>query len=114
MVNGNTTVQVENQTVFDQHVFGGGNGANTGLEETNQSVSKVDIAGATIHGNVYGGSNTAVVYWTVDLNIGAFDDSLITSPIRIDGTVFVGGKANASGDPNYDYSFISVTKGIDI
>lgn len=114
IVHGNTTLQVENQTVVDKHVFGGGNAANTGLEETNQSVSKVDIAGATIHGNVYGGANTAVLYGTVDLNIGAFDDSLITSPIRIDGTVFGGGEANASGDPNYDYSFISVTEGIDI
>ena len=39
---------------------------------------------------------------------------LIETNISIGGTVFGGGEANASGDENYDYSFISVTKGITI
>lgn len=34
--------------------------------------------------------------------------------ITILGTVFGGGEANASGSENYDYSFISITKGITI
>lgn len=34
--------------------------------------------------------------------------------IYIKGTIFGGGEANASGSENYDYSFISVTKGINI
>ena len=114
IVLGTTKLDVDNNTIVDKHVFGGGNAANTGSEDKNNSVSKVNIAGATIHGNVYGGANTAVLYGIVELNIGKVDEQLIKSPIKIDGTVFGGGEANASGDPNYDYSFISVTKGINI
>lgn len=36
------------------------------------------------------------------------------SDIYIKGTIFGGGEANASGSENYDYKFISVTKGIEI
>ena len=114
IVHGTTKLDVENNTIVDKHVFGGGNAANTGIEGQNNSVSKVNIAGATIHGNIYGGANTAVLYGIVELNIGEVDNTLVKTPIRIDGTVFGGGEANASGDPNYDYSFISVTKGIQI
>lgn len=114
IVLGTTKLDVDHNTTVDKHVFGGGNAANTGSEDKNNSVSKVNIAGATIHGNVYGGANTAVLYGTVELNIGKVDNQLTKSPIQIDGTVFGGGEANASGDPNYDYSFISVTKGIHI
>lgn len=113
IVHGNTTLKVDDNTVVTKHVFGGGNAANTGLEDNNNSVSNVYIVGATIHGNVYGGANTAILYGTANLKIGDFND-LITSDIIIDGTVFGGGEANAEGDPDYDYSFISVTKGIDI
>lgn len=109
-----TELNIDNQTIVDKHVFGGGNAANTGTEESNNSVSRVNIAGATIHGNVYGGANTAVLYGIVELNIGNQTNTLTKSNIQIDGTVFGGGEANASGDPNYDYSFISVTKGIHI
>lgn len=113
VVYGSTTLDVDQNTIVDQHVFGGGNAANTGTKETNQSVSHVNIKGASIHGNVYGGANTAVLYGTVELNIGLKEESA-NSSIMIDGTVFGGGEANAEGDPNYDYSFISVTKGISI
>ena len=113
IVHGNTTLKVDNNTNVTKHVFGGGNAANTGLEENNNSVSNVYIAGATIHGNVYGGANTAILYGVANLKIGDFNN-LVTSDINIDGTVFGGGEANAEGDPDYDYSFISVTKGIDI
>ena len=113
VVHGSTTLDVDQNTIVDQHVFGGGNAANTGTKESNQSVSRVNIKGATIHGNVYGGANTAVLYGTVELNIGSKENA-INNNVMIDGTVFGGGEANAEGDPNYDYSFISVTKGISI
>lgn len=116
IVYGNTTLNIDDNSIIDKHVFGGGNAANTGSEDKNNSLSNVNIAGASISGNVYGGANTAVLYGEVKLNIGSsvVDISLIDSDINITGTVFGGGEANASGDPNYDYSFISVTKGIDI
>lgn len=113
IVHGSTTLNVDQNTIVDQHVFGGGNAANTGTKEVNRSVSHVNIAGAAIHGNVYGGANTAVLYGMVELNIGS-NENLTKSDIMIDGTVFGGGEANAEGDPNYDYSFISVTEGIQI
>ena len=40
--------------------------------------------------------------------------NLTNDSIDIKGTIFGGGEANASGDENYDYSFISVTNGISI
>mgnify|MGYP005755535525 CR=1 FL=1 len=114
IVYGNTKLDIDNNSVIDKHVFGGGNAANTGTEENDDSTSEVNIAGATINGNVYGGANTAVLYGTVSLDIGYDQDNLVKSDIIIKGTVFGGGEANAAGDPDYDYSFISVTKGIDI
>jgi hypothetical protein len=114
IVSGTTELNIDNNSIIDKHVFGGGNAANTGTKEVNNSISNVNIAGATVHGNVYGGANTAVLYGKANLKIGAKATGLTKSNIQIDGTVFGGGEANASGNPNYDYSFISVTKGIDI
>ena len=107
----NTTLNIEDNTKVGSHVFGGGNAAATGTSVINNSMGIVNIAGAEIDGNVYGGANTSVVYGEVELNIGKIP-SLINSAITIGGTVFGGGEANASGDENYDFSFISVTKGI--
>ena len=114
VVNGNTLLNIDGTTNIKKHVFGGGNAAATGSEAINNSKGIVNIAGATIGGNVYGGANTSVLYGTVELNIGytLVDSSLIKGDIHIKGTVFGGGEANASGDENYDYSFISVTTGI--
>ena len=42
------------------------------------------------------------------------DTSLEIGDVEIVGTVFGGGEANEAGDENYDFSFISVTDGIDI
>ena len=42
------------------------------------------------------------------------DNNLEIGNIEISGTIFGGGEANADGDENYDFSFISVTNGIDI
>ncbi len=114
VVSGNTTLTIDNKSVISKHVFGGGNAANTGVKSSANSISTVNIAGGTIHGNVYGGANTAILYGKVLLNIGYDVSSYIESDIKIDGTVFGGGEANASGDANYDYSFISVTVGITI
>lgn len=111
---GNTTLTIDGTSKISKHVFGGGNAANTGSKDSNNSVSTVNIAGATISGNVYGGANTAKLYGKVILNIGHDVSDYIKSGITISGTVFGGGEANASGSANYDYSFISVTKGITI
>lgn len=117
VVAGNTLLNVDGTTTVSRHVFGGGNAAATGIESVNNSASVVNIAGATILGNVYGGANTSVLYGTTNLNIGyetIGNTSLKKNNIVIKGTVFGGGEANASGSENYDYSFISVTRGITI
>ena len=115
--NGNANVTIDGTSNISKHVFGGGNAATTGTESENNSVSKVNIVGATIGGNVYGGANTSKVFGNTKVNIGkdtVNDDTLVTADILIKGTIFGGGEANASGSENYDFSFISVTKGIDI
>ena len=116
VVLGNTLLNIEGTTNITNHVFGGGNAAPTGSEDTNNSTSTLNIAGATIGGNVYGGANTSVVYGTTLVNIGynVTTVPLVEDDIEITGTVFGGGEANASGSENYDYSFISVTNGITI
>ena len=116
-VYGNTSLDIDNGSVIDGHVFGGGNAAKTGSIDTNNSKGNVNIAGATIGKNVYGGANTSVLYGDTTINIGkevVTNDSLISSDINIGGTVFGGGEANASGSEDYDFTFISVTVGINI
>ena len=59
----------------------------------------------------------AVVYGTTDTNIGTSAVSisgLQEDNIVISGTVFGGGESNASGSETYDWTFISVTEGIDV
>lgn len=130
VVTGNE-VDVSGKTVITKHLFGGGNAAATGCENdftssgdaitcTNKNSAKsyVNIAGATILGNVYGGANTSVVYGETYVNIGinTIEDATDyqKDDIIIGGTVFGGGEANASGSVDYDFKFISVTKGINI
>ena len=117
IVYGNTNLIMEGNNNVTNNVFGGGNQAATGTESNNNSKSTVNIVGATVGKNVYGGANTSVVYGTTQTNIGydaVNDTSLEIGDIEISGTVFGGGEANASGSEVYDFSFISVTKGIDI
>ena len=117
IVYGNTSLDIEGSTRVANHVFGGGNAAATGTEANNNSTSEVNIAGLICGGNVYGGANTSVLYGTTNVNIGKYavtNDKLTYNDIIIDGTVFGGGEANASGSEIYDFSFISVTTGIDI
>ena len=123
--NGSTAIVYGNTNLYmhgtknnvKNSVFGGGNKAETGTEEKNSSTSNVNIVGGTIGNNVYGGANTSVVYGTTKTNIGCDavkDTSLEIGNIEIGGTIFGGGEANESGSEVYDFSFISVTKGIDI
>ena len=133
IVLGDTLLNIEGTTSISNHVFGGGNAAATGCAQDiediggnviaictnpNNSNSEVNIVGATIGGNVYGGANTSVLYGVTTVNIGdqAVDSSynLTKGNITINGTVFGGGEANAAGSEDYDYSFISVTEGINI
>lgn len=114
--NANVTVDGTNTNITGS-VFGGGNQAETGTEMANNSLSTVNIVGGNIEKNVYGGANTSVVYGNTLTNIGydaVGDTSLTIGDIVIGGTVFGGGEANASGSEIYDFSFISVTVGIDI
>ena len=114
IVYGNTLITVGDGSQIDEHVFGGGNAANTGTSTANSSISTVNIAGATINGNVYGGANTAVLYGVAKVNVGYNQDANMRSDILIRGTVFGGGEANASGSEQYDFSFIGVTEGIEV
>lgn len=118
VVYGNTNLTMDGTTnQVKNNVFGGGNQAATGEESSNNSKSTVNIVGGTIGKNVYGGANTSVVYGTTQTNIGydaVNNSSLEIGNVEIEGTVFGGGEANASGSEIYDFSFISVTKGIDI
>ena len=117
IVSGNTNLIIEGNTYITGNVFGGGNQAATGAEGVNNSISTVDIVGGNIHGNVYGGANTSVIYGSTRINIGDcannFSD-LEKYDIVILGTVFGGGEANASGSITYDFTFISVTDGTQI
>ena len=98
-------------------VFGSGNAANTGLESVGTSEAVVNIVGAKVHGNVYGGAKMAIVYGATSTNIGTSvvnESGLTESDIIIDGTVFGGGESNENGSDTYDWTFISVANGIDV
>jgi len=117
IVLGNTNLLVEGNTNIKKHAFGGGNQAATGLENEKNSVSTVNVVGGNIEGNVYGGANTSVVYGVTKVNIGKSVSNIENykkADLSILGTVFGGGEANEAGDENYDFSFISVTDGIEI
>jgi len=117
VVNNNTNLVLQDNVLVGESVFGGGNQAVTGNSTNNNSVSTVNIVGAKIGQNVYGGANTSVVYGYTKTNIGfnaVNNPELVKSDIEIKGTVFGGGEANAEGSETYDFSYISVTKGIDI
>lgn len=78
-VKGNTSITVNGTTTIGSDtskapllgsLFGGGNAASTGLESENNSTTVVNIAGATIYGNVYGGANTSTIYGKSNVYIG--------------------------------------------
>ena len=85
IVLGDTLLNIEGTTNISNHVFGGGNAAATGCAQDIEDIggnviaictnpsnsnSEVNIAGATIGGNVYGGANTSVLYGITTVNIG--------------------------------------------
>lgn len=113
---GNTLTNISGKTKIKESVFGGGNQGAIGTEDANNSTSTVNISAGTIGKNVYGGCNTSVVYGETYVNIGANATTvaLDRNDISIGGTIFGGGEANASGSETYDFTFISVTKAIDI
>lgn len=114
---GDTVTTVAGTTTVGESVFGGGNSGAVGEQGVDASTTTVNILGASIAKNVYGGCNTSVVYGETYVNIGssaAETDTLKRDNIEIDGTVFGGGEANASGSEDYDFTFISVTQGITI
>lgn len=117
-VYGNTNVVLEGKsTKIANNVFGGGNQAETGNELLKNSLSSVNIVGATVGKNVYGGANTSVVYGKTQTNIGynaVNDSSLEGGNIKISGNIFGGGEANEAGSEIYDFSYISVTNGTNI
>ena len=119
VVNRNTNITVEGTSRVAQHVFGGGNAAPTGTSGNDNSIGVVNITGGSVIGNVYGGANTSVLYGETVVNIGydavtryMNDTNYSRGGISIGGTVFGGGEANADGSEEYDFDFISVTKGI--
>lgn len=118
IVHGNTNLTMDGtKNNVTNSVFGGGNQAATGIANEDTSVSTVNIVGGTIGKNLYGGANTSVIYGTTNMKIGydaVADSSLEIGNVNIVGTVFGGGEANAAGEEDYDFDFISVTKGIDI
>lgn len=108
---GDSTIIIDGTTQIKENVFGGGNAAMTGTEES-PSKCKVYIYGGTIGEDVYGGANTSVVYGNTYIIIGKQDQNISNTRlnnINILGTVFGGGKSNTAGSENYDFSFISVT-----
>ncbi len=126
VVHTNSTITIDGETEIGTSssvapntgcVFGSGNAASTGLQSTDNSIATVNLVGGSVHGNVYGGPKMAIVYGTTDTNIGTSAVSingLHESDIHISGTVFGGGESNASGSETYDWTFISVTRGIDV
>lgn len=114
---GNATTDVGGSTKIGESLFGGGNSGAIGVENVDTSFAIVNVTGAVVGKNVYGGCNTSVVYGTTDVNIGSTAltiTSLKRGDINISGTVFGGGEANAEGSDIYDYTFICVTVAIDI
>ena len=117
IVFGNTLLNIDGNSNITGNVFGGGNAAATGTEGISNARSIVNIVGGNITGDVYGGGNTTVIHGSTELNIGynaANNSDLIMGNVNITGTVFGGGRANIAGDENYDFSFISVTRGLNI
>ena len=139
----NPYIYAEGTTTIENSLFGGGNAAKTGdvsiptptnddehPYESNYITAIVDIAGATIGGNVYGGANSSVIQGNTVVNIGAkaIDEfyhsstgtafasnnkTFLDNKIEIGGTVFGGGE---SMDPTttFNYNTVSVLGNINI
>ena len=119
-VTGNSYVALVGSTI-NGSVFASGNAAMTGAEG-GSSTSRVDVISGTIAGNIYGGANSSKVNGYTQVFIGNVVDytgngnlmNPYTKDIEIGGTIFGGSEMNASMDEHYDFTAISVTKGVDI
>lgn len=139
----NPYIYAEGTTTIGKSIFGGGNAAMTGDTsiptpttddnhpyESRYVTAIVDIAGATIGQNVYGGANSSVIQGNTVVNIGvdaigefytssagtAFSSNNKTfskNKIDIGGTIFGGGE---SMDPTkqFNYDTVSVLGNITI
>ena len=109
-----TKVTIGKDAKILESVFAGGNSGTIGTA-TNSATTELNVVGGTVEKNIYGGCNTSIVYGTTNVNVGSSAQDLTEKAnINIKGNVFGGGEANAEGSENYDFSFISVTEGINI
>lgn len=122
IVAGNSYIYAEGNTRITKSLFGGGNAAPTGETEASNVVAVVDVAGAVVGENVYGGANSSVIYGDTIVNIGnkaindyygITNDRFTIGKIDISGTVYGGGEQM---DPTKEFNFdtISVTGTITI
>jgi len=115
VVKENSYILAEGTTQIGKSIFGGGNAAETGNKGDNV-LAMVDIAGAVIGENVYGGANSSVINGNTVTNIGvtAIDNYYGTQKgfeigkIEIGGTVFGGGESMIIGSDSFSYDSISV------
>ncbi len=145
-VGNNSYIYAEGTTNITKSIFGGGNAATTGTDPAPDtengnicnSWAIVDIAGATIGKNVYGGANSSVIIGHTIVNVGvdaisefyanpAVTDisdsneiipisivnpnkknSYVQDSISIGNTIFGGGEQMVEGNDEYNFNSISV------
>ena len=124
LVRDGTHIVAQADTTIGKSLFGGGNAAPTGPESPtwNSNIyAIVDVAGAEIGENVYGGANSSVIYGNTVVNIGTGaiaeyygeNKHYEQTTIDIGGTVFGGGEQMDPTKP-YNFDTISVEGYIDI
>ncbi len=143
VVSGNSYIYAEGTTTVGESIFGGGNAALTGdssipTPETDDNhpyasryvTAIVDIAGAVVGQNVYGGANSSVIQGNTVVNVGlqAIDDfynsdqgqdftkgknNFAKGKIDIGGTIFGGGESMDPTKP-FNYDTVSVLGTINI
>lgn len=130
IVKGRTYVAIKGSTTVGENVFGSGNNAATGTEDSNpnknlltksaeKAKSVVDISAGTIGANVYGGANTSVVYGDTVVNIGTeairsyylslknpMNVNMTKGKLDIGGTIYGGGEQM---DPTKEYNYNTVS-----
>lgn len=120
VVQGNSYIYAEGTTKVGDCIYGGGNAAETGIHNSTTSIAIVDIAGATVNGNVYGGANSSQINGDTVINIGnqAINDyynedkAYEQGIINIAGTVYGGGHSMNVNTEEWDDDAISVTSSI--
>ncbi len=116
IVQGGSHVYSEGSTLVKNNLYGGGNAAETGVSG-NDVFATVDIAGATINGNIYGGANSSLINGSTVTNIGnsainkyySQNKNYKQGKIQISGTVYGGGQSMNVNSDIWDDTAISVT-----